>query len=268
MRTQRKLLKSLCYISVILFIIAITFCVNRQYSRSHTVRSFNESDLIENALLNISTCTPNDRVRQRALLITLQTWNHLARKFNIQYWIAYGTLVGYVQRHALLPHDPDLDILIMAQDTAQLVTLAATLSNANFTWFDSNLYKLVVHPQWFIVGYENRSYYPSQGIHFIAPNARFVNKQEHLHVDIWPIYDYHPDDQSQNSINKLAMLTEYDLYYNWKSNPTNWTFPLHPCHLSGVKVWCPADSEKLVCAIYGEVALHKSDTLCLNGSWV
>jgi hypothetical protein len=94
---KRKLLKPLCYILVVLFIIIINFSINRQSSRSHKIQPFNESDLIEAALLNIPICTPNDRVRQRALLITLQTWNHLALKFHIQYWIAYGTLVGYVQ---------------------------------------------------------------------------------------------------------------------------------------------------------------------------
>lgn len=266
MLTSRKLLKILCYILVV-FIISITFCVNRQYFRSLTIQLFNKNDLIEDALLHIPICTSQDRIRQRALLITLHTWNDVARKFNIQYWIAYGTLVGYVQRRGLLPHDPDVDILMMAQDTVQLVALTSSLSNENLTWFDSNLYKLVVHPQWFVVGWQYRSYYPSQGINFISPNARFVNQQEHLHIDIWPIYDYHPD-QSKDSTNKIPMLSEYDVYYNWKSNPRNWTFPLRPCDLSGVRVWCPAEPEKLVCAIYDEAALYKSDTLCVNGSWV
>jgi hypothetical protein len=263
--SKKVLVKSLCYASIVLCIMIITFDANRHYSR--TIRSYNESELIEDALLNIPTCTPRDRARQRALLLTLRTWTHLAHKFNIQYWIAYGTLVGYVQWRGLLPHDPDVDIIMMAQDTAQLVTLTTSLSNENLTWFDSKLYKLVVHPQWFIAGWENRSYYRSQGINFIAPNARLINQKEHLHVDIWPIYDYHPG-ESDNSTNKIPMLTEFDVHYNWKSNPRNWTFPLHSCDLSGIRVWCPAEPRKLVHALYKEAALYKSDTLCVNGSWV
>ena len=251
---KQKLLKPLCYISIISFIIGIAYCFHHEYPLSCTIRSFNESELIENALLNIPVCTSEDRDRQRALLITLQIWSRLARKFNIQYWIAYGSLVGYVQRRGLLPHDPDVDLLIMAQDTAQLVALNVRLVNENLTWLDSNLYKLVVHPQWFIVGWENRSYNRSEGFNFIAPNARFINQQRHIFLDIWPINDYHPG-RSENLTNKIPMLTEYDIYYNWKSSPRNWTFPLHPCDFSGVKVWCPAAPEEIVSCNIWKISL-------------
>src|ERR1700723_682656 len=75
------------------------------HNRIQPVQLVNESVLIEQALGNISNCTPDDRARQRSLLTTLHAWTRLAHKYNIQYWIAYGSLVGYVQRRGLLPHD-------------------------------------------------------------------------------------------------------------------------------------------------------------------
>ncbi|CAF1015133.1 unnamed protein product [Rotaria sp. Silwood1] len=219
----------------------------------------NENISIETALEQIPACTPDDRPRQRALLYTLQSWIYFAQKHKIQYWISYGTLVGYVQRRGLLPHDPDIDVLIMAQDTSQLFQL----SQLNF----SSIYKLKVHPQWYIVGEDKRSYFHSEGIHFVAPNARFINRKDGIHVDIWPMYDYDPS-RTRMKKNSKPILSEYNKNYKWKSSPREWTFPLEECLFSGMKVWCPAQPEKLVANIYGPLSVKISSTACVNGLWV
>lgn len=261
-----SLTKLLCCISILSFIAGTLFCNNRNHFLK--IESINQSRrLIETALLDIPVCTSADRVRQRALLATLQTWVRLVHDFHVRYWITFGTLVGYVQRRTLLPHDQDIDILIMGQDTSQLVRMALNLSLQNLSWFDSNMYKLIIHPQWYIVQWENRSYFPSQSINFKAPNARFIHQQESVHIDIWPIYDYHPE-HVNNTNDRTPMITGIDLKYKWESSPKFWTFPLRPCDLSGIRVWCPAEPEEIVCATYGKEALYKSDTKCLNGSWV
>jgi phosphorylcholine metabolism protein LicD len=103
-----------------------------------------ENISIEQALEQIPTCTSNDRSHQRALLYTLQAWTHFGQQHHIRYWIAYGTLVGYVHRRGLLPHDLNIDLFIMTQDAKKLFDLF----QLNF----SSSYKLKVHPQWFLVG--------------------------------------------------------------------------------------------------------------------
>jgi hypothetical protein len=157
-----------------------------------------------------------------------------------------------------LPHDQDVDILMLAEDTRQLFELA----QSNF----SSSYELKVHPQWATVGYWNRSYLYSQGINFVAPNARFISRKDHRHVDIWPIYSYHPDQSTTNS-NRIGMLTEYNKSYDWASSPRNWTFPLELCEFSNIKVWCPAEPSRLVNFMYGIGAINKSDATCINGTW-
>ena len=49
---------------------------------------------------------------------------------------------------------------------------------------------MVVHPQWHIVGYANRSYFPEKGINFVAPNARFIYRETGHYADIFPAYDF------------------------------------------------------------------------------
>ncbi|CAF1353955.1 unnamed protein product [Rotaria sp. Silwood1] len=219
----------------------------------------NINNTIEQALREMPICSSRDRRRQRILLSMLHAWTQFANTHNIQYWIAYGTLVGYVQRRGLLPHDSDTDVLILAQDTQYLVPF----TNVNF----SSIYEIKVHPQWSFAGYKNRSYFRAQGINFVAPNARFKHRTLHYHVDIWPIYDYHPD-QSRNTTKTIKTLTEYSKYYTWISSPIEWTFPLKPCIFSGIKVWCPAMPEKLVTIQYGATAVNKTDTKCVNGTWI
>ncbi|CAF3970644.1 unnamed protein product, partial [Rotaria sordida] len=101
-----------------------------------------ETVSIEKVLEHIPICTPKDRPRQRNLLTMLQAWSHLAEQHHIPYWISYGTLVGYVQRRGLLPHDLDVDVIMMSDDTPQLIKL----SQLNF----SSDYVIKVQPQWYI----------------------------------------------------------------------------------------------------------------------
>ena len=208
----------------------------------------------------IPTCTRKDRHRQEILLTNLQRWSKLAEKHHLQYWMSAGSLVGYVQRGGLLPHDADLDITMMTDDVPRLIDIA----QSNF----SSVYELKIHPQWNIVGYQNRSYHDDEGIPFVAPNARFIHRESRKHVDIFPAYYFNPNystpkSQKQPSTN----LTEYSTSYEWLSYPREWTYPLQICYFSGIKVLCPAQPKKIVEAMYGIEALTHSDTACVDGRW-
>ena len=247
-----------CASWALIFIGALIYNYYEASSTSY-IESSNDDTAIEQALEQIPTCTSDDRRRQRALLHTLQVWTQFAHKHHIRYWIAYGTLVGYVQRRGLLPQDGNIDVSIMAQDTSQL----AELRQFNV----SSDYELRVHPQWFIPEEYKRSYFRSEGIHFVAPNARFIFQKELVCVDIWPTYDYHPK-RMRFLKNSEPMLTEYDAGYKWKSSPKEWIFPLQECFFSGIKVWCPVQPENKVADIYGTISLKMSSSKCVNGSWI
>lgn len=256
MDIQKLCIWTICILSAAIIVFIPTYYYNNQYIYVNIVSNSNVS--IEDAIKTIPICNSHDRPRQEVLLSTLHAWSLFADKHNIRYWIAYGSLVGYVQRGGLLPHDSDTDILMLADDTKYLVPF----SDVNF----SSIHEIKVHPQWSHVGYAGRSYFPSKGFNFIAPNARFIHRKLRYHVDIWPMYDFDPSKPRKTS-NTSKTLTEYSAGYSWISSPMEWTFPLKKCSFSGVKVWCPAMPERLVTNIYGAKAVHQTDKICVNGSW-
>ena len=241
---------SLFFAPLFLFVSCLVYDQYSHRSIHHQIL-LDENSQLEIFLEQIPVCTQFDRYRQRHILKTLIAWHQFATEHQIEYWLSYGSLVGYVQRRGLLPHDEDVDILIRANDTRLLVPFTKT----NF----SSTFKMKVHPDWSIVGYENRSYYREKGINFVAPNARFVYRLLHYHVDIWPMYEFDPENET---------LTDYGEDYDWSSTPRNWTFPLKRCEFDGIQTWCPAEPEKLVTKLYGESALNESDTRCVDGAWV
>ncbi|UJR14160.1 hypothetical protein I4U23_001155 [Adineta vaga] len=214
---------------------------------------------IENTLETIPVCESGDRDRQRSLLRMFYAWTQFAHEHNLRYWLCDGSLVGYTRLRGLIPHDSDVDVLMLHSDTKRL----ASLTYVNF----SSIYQLRVHPQWEIIGEKNRSYFESQGITFVAPNARVYNLEDNRHVDIWPIYDFHPD-QPTNTTLRGKTLFQYSIDYAWASYPIEWTFPLKPCLFSQLKTWCPAMPEKIVSLLYGSQAVNQSDHICKDGSWV
>ena len=263
MHYMRRLSSPLLYACLLMTCIIGFVCNRIPYDFTFLVRRLNDSALVEQALLSIPTCTPQDRPRQRRLLSTMQAWARFADAHDLRYWLAFGTLIGYVQRGGLLPHDSDVDILIMQQDTARLVAL----SNVS-TAFDADTYVLRVQPQWRFVHYVNRSYVRSEGINFVAPNARFIHRKTHYHVDIWAAHETSLNRSANVEDYDSSSIMEYSNNYDWDTFPRNWTFPLRRCDFSGVKSWCPAEPSRLVAAKYGDIALSRSDTSCVNSTWV
>ncbi|CAF1151506.1 unnamed protein product [Rotaria sordida] len=237
------------FISLTSFIIGSLFYDHYQRGYLFTSRLSNETIFIEQALKRIQRCNEEDYLRQRALLYTFQTWNHLAHSHHIRYWIAYKTLASYIQHNDLSPYDDDIDIFIIYQDIPRLINLI----NANY----SSIYELKIHPQWFITKVFNRSYTPSEIINFTIQNTRFINHKNNVSINIWPIYKYY---------NKhILLFVEYHNFDNLILTPIEWIFPLEPCVFSGIRVWCPAQPKKLTASIYRQTSVYMS---CINGSWI
>ena len=227
------------------------------YYDIHVVR---KNISLKSIVAQISNCTEYDRVRQHALLHVLRAWSIFATEHRIVYWIDYGTLLGYVRRNGLLPHDQDTDIGIPWEVTAKLEMLSRT----NF----SDDFYLLIQPLWRNPSYKNRSYFRTEGIHFVAPNARFYSRKGGYHVDIWPSYERMPN-LTANSLSSIdnGTIIDYDNRYNFMENPRDWYYPLQKCEFSEIPVWCPAQPEKIVARIYGEKAVNTSDIICRNGTW-
>lgn len=258
---NRMKLSAKCLFTSVLLMIFVCFIFVSNYPQFHrSGRAFDEGRYIEQALQHIPTCSINDRARQRALLYTLHEWNQFAQRHHIPYWIGHTTLLGYVHQQGLLPHQREIDLFIRAHQTSHLLHLSRSQ-------IPLTTYKLKVHPQWYLVKYTERSYFHSQGIDFIAPNARFINTDEQVHINIWPVYDYNLNKTRMDN-NPETMLTVYDRTYQWKSSPREWTYPLQECEYSGVNVWCPAKAQELARDFYGETVDQLVKKECVNGTWI
>ena len=239
------------YASLFLLIIGFLAYDLHQYDLTVFIRSFNETEVLERALRGIPKCSPDDHSQQRALLYTLQAWTRLAHPNHLRYWISRESLIGNSQHHRILPNDRSIDISILAAETPRLLELAKLIS--------SSQYQLRVHPQWSMIKTSNRSTFPSLGIDFVAYNAQFTDRLNNVSINIWPTYD---ESSNQN------LLVEYDTQSSPQSIPEDWVFPLRPCFFSGVKVWCPAESEKLTLSVYGPMWARKASLRCVNGAWL
>jgi hypothetical protein len=129
------------------------------------------------------------------------------------------------------------------------------LSTANI----SNNYQLQIHPQGRFSEVSNRSTFLSDGIDFIHYNARFLDRRHNISIHIWPTYDTYPNQRQ---------LTQYAADGKRQFLAEDWIFPLHPCYFTGVKVWCPAEAQKLVSSTYDEPSLRQLLLTCSNGHWV
>ena len=260
MAYQSKLSARYLFISCLLMIFVCFVYVSYHPQFEPHEQIVNENIYIERALQHIPICSSDDRSRQRALLYILHAWHQFAQRHHIPYWIGHTTLLGYVHRQGLLPHQRELDLFTRAHHTSQLLHLSRSQS-------PSSVYKLRVHPQWYLVKHTERSYFHSEDIDFIAPNARFIDTDEHVYINIWPVYDYNLNETRMEN-NAKSMLTVYDRNSQWKSSPREWTYPLRECEYSGVKVWCPAKTQELVEDMYGKVLDRLVKKECANGSWV
>jgi hypothetical protein len=55
--------------------------------------------------------------------IILKWFNNLSEKHNINYSLAYGTLLGYIRNKKYIPYDLDMDMFISKDDTYKIIDL-------------------------------------------------------------------------------------------------------------------------------------------------
>lgn len=57
---------------------------------------------------------------QKANYRALQKLDEICKKYDIQYWIAYGSLIGTIRHKGFVPWDDDLDVCMMREDYEKL----------------------------------------------------------------------------------------------------------------------------------------------------
>ena len=61
-------------------------------------------------------------------LKNLKKLDEICRKYNLRYWIAYGSLIGTVRHKGFIPWDDDIDVQMMREDYLKLCKCGGSLS--------------------------------------------------------------------------------------------------------------------------------------------
>lgn len=90
-----------------------------------TYRRSNESDLDarKRFYYNLPQATGSVRLIQRGCASLLNEFAHIAKKYNLQYWADFGTLLGAVRHRGFIPWDDDTDLGMIRSDVNKLLEL-------------------------------------------------------------------------------------------------------------------------------------------------
>ena len=96
-------------------------------------------------ITNIPKCYGNLRLHQESGIELLIFFDNICKKYNISYWLDFGTLLGAVRHKGYIPWDDDLDIGIINEDFIKFENIIEKeLSNAEIEYKnDFYPYKLI-----------------------------------------------------------------------------------------------------------------------------
>ena len=78
------------------------------------------------------TCeeTKNGNPSKKIFVQLLQQWKQISKKYNIPYFIVYGSLIGAIRNADFIPWDHDMDLLV---DESYYEIISKVDNNRNFT---------------------------------------------------------------------------------------------------------------------------------------
>lgn len=88
---------------------------------------------ITNDITALPPARGNSRLQQLASAKLLGLVDMICRKYDIKYWLHYGTLIGAIRHKGFIPWDDDIDICMMRQDYEKFFKITTKLfKNTNF----------------------------------------------------------------------------------------------------------------------------------------
>ena len=199
---------------------------------------------------NIPTHTDHDKYKY-----LLKIFHDFAIKYDIKYFIAYGTLLGQIRNQDFIPYDYDIDVVIEKDSISKLFKLLDN-NNSTITMIlnkdlkktpltNKNSPKLILnssHPQ----EGEGHRYTckgdvvssPTDGCSFQSLIGRLV----------------YIDTTGKNFYLDLFGYFNFKNHYGDSIDTVNFNFPIVPCKLAGIDTFRPSDniSKQILKNDYGE----------------
>ena len=146
---------------------------------------------------------------QRKELELLKYFDNLCQENNLEYYIAYGTLLGAVRHKGFIPWDDDVDIHMKGKDYLKLIELLK--DNFDTTYFfqsletEENYYLL-----WNKIRMNNTI--------FIEKGWEDNNIHQGISLDIFPLLEWPENEKEKKKIDKIFKISKLLIDCNMKTN--------------------------------------------------
>lgn len=119
---------------------------------------------------------------KQKLLETFEAFDKFCTSHDIKYYVAYGTLIGAIRDHGLIPWDDDIDVWMLPED---------------YNRFRS--YRGKVEGHYDIMTEEDENYWLHQLIKFVDTDTSLWEVEEYacvtgVYIDVFPLYECNSED--------------------------------------------------------------------------
>ncbi len=179
----------------------------------------------------------NEDVRNK-IIKGMSVIDDLFNKNNIYYTAAYGTLLGAVRHHDMIPWDDDADINVLRQDYDKIMSLKNEFKKHGLT----------LEADWKLI----KVYFDSTQFPFIDI---FINDV----IDGKIIRCTEPFNKICTQLDRKS-----EWWWKWIDYPAEWIINRQRFNFGPIKIWGPKNPEKVLKYWYGENCLTQCQTPILD----
>gem|GEM_PF-4050912 len=104
---------------------------------------------------------------KKALTSTLKGFINFCEQHNLRYYAAFGTAIGAVRHHGIIPWDDDIDVYMPREDYNKFLSLRGTLENSEYEIVDIENKGYYLERQ--INEFEYKKHYGGKGLNNLVP---------------------------------------------------------------------------------------------------
>ena len=118
-----------------------------------------------------------DELKQHELIV-LDEIDRICKKYNIKYYLAYGTALGAIRHKGFIPWDDDIDLHMLSSDIEKF-KIACQKELSKYYYYQDKLTDKYYYNFWPKIGLENTTW---------MPKDRVVDCKYGICVDIFPMF--------------------------------------------------------------------------------